>query len=61
MPNQTYTYTVWKKRVVDPNRTDLLDQGPSPVLTLITCTGPGYPHSRYRLLVFCRLQGSASS
>ena len=51
-----YIYTVGSRQVVNPNRVDLLDQGPRPVLTLITCTGSGYPHSKQRLLVFCSLK-----
>ncbi|MES2459330.1 MAG: sortase, partial [Armatimonadota bacterium] len=53
-----FKYTVSLKKVVTPNRGDLLNQGKRPVLTLITCTGPGYPRSKYRLLVFCRLSGT---
>ena len=56
-PGALYRYVVQNKRVVTPDRSDLLRRGPKPVLTLITCTGPGYPRSAYRLLVFCRLQG----
>jgi LPXTG-site transpeptidase (sortase) family protein len=52
-----FKYTVDDKQTVLPNRADLLETGKSPVLTLVTCTGPNYPHSKYRLLVFCRLQG----
>lgn len=51
-----YLYTVGQKTVVTPDRVDLLDQGPRPALTLITCTGPGYPRSKLRLLVFCSLK-----
>lgn len=51
-----YLYTVGEKKVVTPDRVDLLDQGPRPALTLITCTGPGYPRSKLRLLVFCSLK-----
>jgi sortase A len=53
-----YEYVVVEKRVVDPDRADLLATGTFPTLTLITCTGPGYPHSAYRLLVFCKLQST---
>jgi LPXTG-site transpeptidase (sortase) family protein len=53
-----YLYTVGAKKVVTPNRVDLLDQGPRPALTLITCTGPGYPRSKLRLLVFCSLKAT---
>lgn len=49
-----YDYAVESRKVVTPDRADLLDRGSHPDLTLITCTGPGYPQSRYRLLVFCR-------
>jgi sortase A len=52
-----FKYTVEDKQIVLPNRADLLDQGTNPILTLVTCTGANYPHSKYRLLVFCRLQG----
>jgi LPXTG-site transpeptidase (sortase) family protein len=55
-PEAVYKYAVREKRVVTPDRSDLLEQGLNPVLTLITCTGPGYPRSRYRLLVFCDLR-----
>jgi len=51
-----FEYEVSERRVVTPDRGDLLDRGPVPDLTLITCTGPGYPRSKYRLLVFCRLR-----
>lgn len=51
-----YVYTVGEKRVVTPDRVDLLDQGTRSVLTLITCTGPGYPRSKLRMLVFCPLK-----
>lgn len=52
-----FKYTVEEEQVVLPNRVDLLDRGANPILTLVTCTGPDYPHSKYRLLVFCRLRG----
>ncbi len=52
-----FKYTVEDKKTVLPHRADLLEQGANPILTLVTCTGPNYPHSKYRLLVFCRLQG----
>jgi sortase A len=55
-PGRRYEYVVEEKRVVTPDRGDLLRRGPNPVLTLITCTGPGYPRSTHRLLVFCRLR-----
>lgn len=53
---RVFEYEVWERRVVTPDRGDLLERGPFPDLTLITCTGPGYPNSKYRLLVFCRLR-----
>lgn len=55
-----YEYVVAETRVVTPDRGDLLNRGAVPVLTLITCTGPGYPRSRYRLLVFCNLRTTSS-
>ena len=55
-PLCAYEYRVDEKRVVDPDRSDLLATGEYPTLTLITCTGPGYPRSSQRLLVFCRLE-----
>jgi LPXTG-site transpeptidase (sortase) family protein len=55
-PDCGYEYVVDEKKVVDPDRGDLLATSDYPTVTLITCTGPGYPHSAYRLLVFCRLQ-----
>lgn len=55
-PAVRYRYEVEEKRVVTPDRGDLLNRGKKPALTLITCTGPGYPNSKYRLLVFCRLK-----
>ena len=55
-PDCGYEYRVVEKRVVKPNRTDLLEPRRYPALTLITCTGPMRPRSLYRLLVFCRLQ-----
>lgn len=52
-----YEYAVDEKQVVQPDRGDLLrTTGSYPTLTLITCTGPGYPRSSQRLLVFARLQ-----
>lgn len=51
-----FEYVVEEKRVAAPDRTDLLETGSYPTLTLITCTGPRVPLSTYRLLVFCRLQ-----
>ena len=56
-PNSSYQYVVEEKKVVTPDRGDLLNRGANLILTLITCTGPGYPNSKYRLLVFCRLRG----
>jgi len=50
-----YEYVVEEKRAVEPDRADLLRTGEYPRLTLVTCTGPGYPHSTQRLLVFCHL------
>jgi LPXTG-site transpeptidase (sortase) family protein len=55
-PDGGYEYRVVEKRVVEPHRTDLLAPRRYPALTLITCTGPRQPRSRYRLLVFCRLK-----
>lgn len=54
-----YEYVVDEKRVVLPDRADMLRTGDYPRLTLITCTGPGYPHSTERLLVFCHLHAAA--
>jgi sortase A len=54
-PDYRFAYAVSQKRVVTPDRGDLLAPSADPTLTLITCTGAGYPHSLYRLLVFCRL------
>lgn len=55
-PDCQYAYVVDERRVVEPERGDLLKTGDYPTLTLITCTGPGYPHSTQRLLVFCKLK-----
>jgi sortase A len=57
-PDSLYKYVVEEKRVVTPDRGDLLKRGEKPHLTLITCTGPGYPRSAYRLLVFCDLRSA---
>lgn len=51
-----FEYVIEEKRVATPDRTDLLETGSYPTLTLITCTGPRVPLSTHRLLVFCRLQ-----
>ena len=56
-----YEYVVGEKKVVTPDRSDLLNRGRKPYLTLITCTGPGYPRSAYRLLVFCKLRDPSSN
>ncbi len=57
-PECGYAYAVDEVQVVTPDRTDLLQTGSYPTLTLITCTGPGYPTSTHRLLVHCGLRGT---
>lgn len=39
---KNYIYSVTGQQVARADRTELLDDTPSPTLTLITCTGPAY-------------------
>jgi len=53
-PTYRYRYVVEEKRLVTPDRGDLLNRGSRPQLTLITCDAPTSDAAR-RVLVFCRL------
>jgi sortase A len=54
-PLWRYKYIVEEKRVVTPDRGDLLNRAGDFFLTLVTCTTPT-ADSTHRALVFCRLQ-----
>jgi LPXTG-site transpeptidase (sortase) family protein len=56
-PGSKLKYVVQKQCVVTPDRSDLLDRGPAPSLTLITCT-EARADSEHRVLVFCRQVGA---
>ncbi len=50
--SRKYVYEVTEKKVVQPSEVSVLNQTPSPILTLITCTPPGT--SWQRLIVVAK-------
>ncbi|TLM72300.1 MAG: class E sortase [Actinobacteria bacterium] len=52
-PYRRYRYEVTEQLVVTPDRVDVLDDGPQPMLTLTACHPPY--SARYRLVVHARL------